>query len=90
MIDNKYRIEQLLGRGGMGAVYRARDMRLDRLVAVKVVRPELLEDHDARRRFRREAQIVARLQHPGHRVDLRLRHAGPSTGSGLAAAAPIW
>jgi tRNA A-37 threonylcarbamoyl transferase component Bud32 len=65
VVDNKYRVEQLLGRGGMGAVYRARDMRLDRLVAVKVVRPELLEDHDARRRFRREAQIVARLQHPG-------------------------
>ena len=65
VVENKYRIEQLLGRGGMGAVYRARDMRLDRLVAVKVVRPELLEDQDARRRFRREAQIVARLQHPG-------------------------
>ena len=65
VVENKYRIEQLLGRGGMGAVYRARDMRLDRLVAVKVVRPDLLEDGDARRRFRREAQIVARLQHPG-------------------------
>jgi serine/threonine-protein kinase len=65
VVDNKYRIEQLLGRGGMGAVYRARDMRLDRLVALKVVRPELLEDADARRRFKREAQIVARLQHPG-------------------------
>ena len=65
VIDDKYRVEQLLGRGGMGAVYRARDMRLDRLVALKVVRPELLEDSDARRRFKREAQIVARLQHPG-------------------------
>ena len=65
VLDNKYRIEQLIGRGGMGAVYRARDMRLDRLVAVKVVRAELLQDTDARRRFRREAQIVARLQHPG-------------------------
>jgi hypothetical protein len=64
IVDNKYRIEQLLGRGGMGAVYRARDMRLDRLVALKVVRPELLGDPEARRRFRREAQIVARLQHP--------------------------
>jgi hypothetical protein len=63
-IDKKYRIEQLLGRGGMGAVYRARDMRLDRLVALKVVRAELLNDPEARRRFRREAQIVARLQHP--------------------------
>ena len=65
VLDNKYRIEQLIGRGGMGAVYRARDMRLDRLVAVKVVRAERLQDTEARRRFRREAQIVARLQHPG-------------------------
>jgi tRNA A-37 threonylcarbamoyl transferase component Bud32 len=64
LIDNKYRIEQLLGRGGMGGVYRARDMRLDRLVAVKVVRAELMGDPEARRRFRREAQIIARLQHP--------------------------
>jgi eukaryotic-like serine/threonine-protein kinase len=63
-VDNKYRIEQLLGRGGMGAVYRARDVRLDRLVALKVVRADLLGDPEARRRFRREAQIVARLQHP--------------------------
>ena len=64
VLDEKYRLEQLLGRGGMGVVYRARDMRLDRLVAVKVVRLELLGDLDARRRFKREAQIVARLQHP--------------------------
>ena len=64
VVDNKYRIEQLLGRGGMGAVYRARDVRLDRLVALKVVRPELLGDPEARLRFRREAQVVARLQHP--------------------------
>jgi eukaryotic-like serine/threonine-protein kinase len=63
-VDNKYRIEQLIGRGGMGAVYRARDLRLNRLVAVKVVRAELLGDPDARRRFQREAQVVARLQHP--------------------------
>ena len=64
IVDNKYRIEQLIGRGGMGAVYRARDMRLDRLVALKVVRAELLGDPESRLRFRREAQIVARLQHP--------------------------
>jgi eukaryotic-like serine/threonine-protein kinase len=64
VLDQKYRLEQLLGRGGMGAVYRARDMRLDRLVAVKVVRAELVGNPDARRRFRREAQIVAQLQHP--------------------------
>jgi eukaryotic-like serine/threonine-protein kinase len=65
VVDNKYKVEKLIGRGGMGAVYRARDMRLDRLVALKVVRPELFGDGDARRRFKREAQIVARLQHPG-------------------------
>jgi eukaryotic-like serine/threonine-protein kinase len=64
VIDNKYRIEQLLGRGGMGAVYRARDVRLDRLVALKVLRAELLGDTAARQRFRREAQIVAGLEHP--------------------------
>lgn len=64
LVDHKYRIEQLLGRGGMGAVYRARDVRLDRMVAVKVVRADLLNDPDAQRRFRREAQIIGRLQHP--------------------------
>jgi serine/threonine protein kinase len=64
VIDNKYRNDQLIGRGGMGAVYRARDLRLDRDVALKVVRAELLGNPEARTRFRREAQIVARLQHP--------------------------
>jgi hypothetical protein len=64
VVDGKYRIEQLLGRGGMGAVYRAHDIRLDRDIAIKVVRADFLAHGDARRRFRREAQIVARLQHP--------------------------
>jgi predicted Ser/Thr protein kinase len=65
VVDGKYRVDRALGRGGMGAVYRARDMRLDRDVAIKVVRGELLADADARARFRREAQVVARLHHPG-------------------------
>jgi eukaryotic-like serine/threonine-protein kinase len=64
VIEAKYRIDWLLGRGGMGAVYRARDVRLERDVAIKMVRPELLADSDARTRFRREAQIIAGLQHP--------------------------
>jgi eukaryotic-like serine/threonine-protein kinase len=64
VVDNKYRTDQLLGRGGMGAVYRARDMRLDRDVALKIVRADLMSDAGARSRFRREAQLVARLQHP--------------------------
>ncbi len=65
VVDSKYRVDRVLGRGGMGAVYCAHDMRLERDVAIKVVRAELLADPDARSRFRREAQLVARLQHPG-------------------------
>jgi predicted Ser/Thr protein kinase len=64
-IDTKYRVDRVLGTGGMGAVYLAHDMRLDRDVAIKVVRAELITDPEARARFRREAQLVARLQHPG-------------------------
>lgn len=65
VIEKKYRMDRIIGRGGMGSVYRARDVRLDRDVAIKVVRADLLDDAEARARFRREAQIVARLQHPG-------------------------
>jgi eukaryotic-like serine/threonine-protein kinase len=64
LVDGKYLIEQPLGRGGTGAVYRARDVRLDRLVALKVIHPELLGDPAAGQRFLHEAQIVARLRHP--------------------------
>ena len=64
MPEGKYRIEGLLGRGGMGAVYAARDLVLDRPVAIKVIRPELVPDPSARERFLREAQTLARLTHP--------------------------
>jgi len=63
-VDGKYRVEAVVGRGGMGAVFRARDLRLDRDVAIKIVRADLVGDPDSRARFQREAQIVARLQHP--------------------------
>jgi serine/threonine-protein kinase len=62
--DGKYRIERLLNRGGMGSVYAARDVTLDRAVAIKVIRPELVPDPVARERFNREAQTLARLKHP--------------------------
>jgi serine/threonine protein kinase len=64
VIDNKYRVDATIGQGGMGAVFRAWDLRLERPVAIKVVRRDLLSDPDSRERFRRESQIVARLQHP--------------------------
>jgi hypothetical protein len=64
IVDGKYRVDAQVGRGGMGAVFKARDVRLDRDVAIKVVRADLLASPDARVRFRREAQVVARLQHP--------------------------
>ena len=64
VIDNKYRVDAVIGQGGMGAVFRAWDLRLERPVAIKVVRADLIADPDSRARFRRESQIVARLQHP--------------------------
>jgi two-component system LytT family response regulator len=60
----QYRIDAEIGRGGMGVVYRARDLRLERDVAIKVVSPELTRDSDFRRRLVREAQAAARLAHP--------------------------
>jgi len=64
IVDGKYRIEQLLGRGGTAAVFRARDVQRDRLVALKIVGAELFGDPEARRQFQREARIIGRLRHP--------------------------
>lgn len=63
-IDGKYRLQQLLGRGGMGTVYAATDLRLGRSVAVKLLRSSTLAGDQARRRFDREARASARLHHP--------------------------
>src|SRR5262245_19301695 len=57
-------VVSLLGEGGMGAVYRARDSRLDREVAVKVLPPSVADDLERRARFEREAKAVAALSHP--------------------------
>jgi YVTN family beta-propeller protein len=59
-----YRIESVLGRGGMGVVYVARHLRLDRTVALKVVAPELAEDPKFGDRFVRESRLAASLEHP--------------------------
>ena len=60
----KYEIIGEIGHGGMATVYRARDTRLDRLVALKVMHPHLQGAKEARQRFAREAVTVARLHHP--------------------------
>jgi eukaryotic-like serine/threonine-protein kinase len=59
-----YYIIRALGRGGMGAVYEARDTKLPRSVAIKVLKEELSKDLDALRRFKREARLASSLNHP--------------------------
>ena len=59
-----YRIDELIGRGGMGVVYRAYDLRLKRTVALKLMAPELALDQRFRERFAREAELAMSLEHP--------------------------
>src|SRR5271169_5713173 len=60
----RYRIVERLGEGGMGVVFRAEDPRLERDVALKVLKPDALHDEDSKRRFRLEARALSRLLHP--------------------------
>lgn len=64
IIEGKYRLEQLIAHGGMGSVYRATHIALERAVAIKILRAEFLADATARERFNREARAAARLKHP--------------------------
>jgi serine/threonine protein kinase/ankyrin repeat protein len=64
LLDGKYRLEELIGRGGMGAVYRATHVGTGRRVAVKVIAPELAGNREFIERFRREARTIGRLRHP--------------------------
>jgi serine/threonine protein kinase len=58
-----YRIEALLGRGGMSVVYRARHLALERRVALKLLAPELAEDRRFRERFLKESKVAASIDH---------------------------
>jgi serine/threonine protein kinase len=68
-----YEILSPLGAGGMGEVYRARDARLDRTVAIKVLPAELSSDPDRLRRLEQEARLASGLEPPEHRDGLRHR-----------------
>ncbi|NCB63475.1 MAG: Stk1 family PASTA domain-containing Ser/Thr kinase [Clostridia bacterium] len=64
LLDNRYEILEVIGTGGMAVVYKARCHRLNRLVAIKILRDDLAQDAEFRRRFHDESQAVAMLSHP--------------------------
>src|SRR5439155_16653425 len=63
LLAGRYEILQILGQGGMGAVYKARDIELDRLLAVKVIRPELAGDPKTLQRFKQELILARQITH---------------------------
>jgi serine/threonine protein kinase/beta-lactam-binding protein with PASTA domain len=64
VLDSRYEILERIGTGGMAIVYKARDHRLNRLIAIKILKSDLAQDEDFRRRFNAESQAVAQLSHP--------------------------
>ena len=64
LLDNRYEIQEVIGVGGMAVVYKARCHRLNRLVAVKILKDDYSQDEDFRRRFHAEGQAVAMVSHP--------------------------
>jgi len=72
-----YRIEQQIGQGGMGIVYRVTNVALGRVYALKVLAPELADDEQFRRRFQREMRIAASIDHPNV---VGIRYAGEQDG----------
>src|ERR1700730_14921340 len=71
----RYEIQSALGAGGMGEVYKARDTRLDRTVAIKILPESLAADAQFRDRFDREARTISQLDHPHICASLRRRRA---------------
>ena len=64
MLDNRYEILERIGTGGMAIVYKAKCHRLNRLVAIKILKSDLAQNEEFRRRFNAESQAVAQLSHP--------------------------
>ena len=64
VLDNRYEMLEIIGTGGMAVVYKARDVKLNRYVAVKILKDEILQDDELRSRFHAEAEAVAAMSHP--------------------------
>jgi serine/threonine-protein kinase len=64
VLDEKYRLEELLGSGGMGAVYLATHLGTARYVALKLIAPQFMRNEEFVERFKREARAAGRLRHP--------------------------
>jgi serine/threonine protein kinase len=78
VLDEKYRLERLLGRGGMGAVYLATHLGTERYVALKLITPQFMRNEEFVARFKREARAAGRLRHPNvvDVTDFGFAHAG--------------
>lgn len=63
-IGDNFEVLELIGKGGMGSVYKVRDLSLDKIVAIKVLQAEFTEDKAALKRFEQEAEAAANLSHP--------------------------
>ena len=83
-----YRIVSKLGEGGMGAVYRATDTKLNRDVAIKVIPEVFAKDPDRMARFAREAQVLASLNHPNIGIPGPYTDFGPFYGKAFSAGSP--
>src|SRR3984893_17163370 len=78
-LDEKYRLERLLGQGGMGAVYLATHLGTERYVALKLITPQFMRNEEFVERFKREARAAGRLRHPNvvDVTDFGVARAGP-------------
>src|SRR3989442_14418418 len=79
VLDDKYRLERLLGQGGMGAVYLATPLGTERYVALKLITPQFMRNEEFVERFKREARAAGRLRHPNvvDVIDFRFARVGP-------------
>ena len=92
VLSGSYRVDELIGRGGMANVYRGYDLTLGRSVAIKILKPDLANDNAFRTRFRLEAQAASRMAHPSI---VRVFDAGEDTvtdaaGTARAARTSSW